>query len=798
MHKLLDLLHEAIAKKIPQKSFILLLALCTPITDDEIVQIFQSPLKNEQTRLFVDWATSSISNCHKFWSNLGQVEDGIQVRFLQEVRREYNHQSFVYDEFIRYAFDYLNNSTPSSEIVNELVHLLGLMKDTTSSEFIELFKLIKQTGYNLQQTTRGVLTSEQLNHLADLNLIESESMEDNSEVGVSLNVTSKLDTYLEVKRKLWIYQITRDFNKLQLYEDAGSFLHHFKVCVPNQENEEVAQLLILLFPLNVEGFHLFNVENFILTRVPPILEELGVVIDQLEVSSNIKRLLVSKAEPDLKRLQDLLNTDPEFISFEESGLINFISELSQKGSQKKVSETILEHMREFVRTKQLEKLNRLLLALMNNIEMVNIIMFHTNLSLLHILIDYIDFETFAIGPDDDFQDVYSYCGVGVLSIILILEVFHIDLSKIDLNSYAVGFVNNFYYRLGDNLTNNTPLEKDDDDLTIIENYNNLVTEWINALFDDSNDGLSDELMKSLGIKQIYKLMPIIYKQAIMATKLGKINMGILSNGLDYLSQLFLLPVTTCLVKWMARDNKDSELYKQVISELMKPNVDQDSNPMSRIILNICGNDVLRVVNDNKIKQFIHYKDVEKTIENNINVWERVKFSSSFDQFDLLLKNKRETILYMIQELYTFQETKDENSKLFINLLISVLILDSIENIDDLEYWKRELNKTSELQSKSNNEDKTFSCILDYHYSSIFNDDVDKSMDDMDNNDGKDDIEMKVPASEELKTAQRQLILQDSLLSHFKAIKDKTNHANLFYKTVRVLTDKILEELDTWN
>lgn len=69
---------------------------------------------------------------------------------------------------------------------------------------------------------------------------------------------------------------------------------------------------------------------------------------------------------------------------------------------------------------------------------------------------------------------------------------------------------------------------------------------------------------------------------------------------------------------------------------------------------------------------------------------------------------------------------------------------------------------------------------------------------MDNNDGKDDIEMKVPASEELKTAQRQLILQDSLLSHFKAIKDKTNHANLFYKTVRVLTDKILEELDTWN
>ena len=125
----------------------------------------------------------------------------------------------------------------------------------------------------------------------------------------------------------------------------------------------------------------------------------------------------------------------------------------------------------------------------------------------------------------------------------------------------------------------------------------------------------------------------------------------------------------------------------------------------------------------------------------------------------------------------------------------MLILDSIESGDDAEYWKQELNKTSDTNTGDKDGDNSFACTLEYHYSSIFNDDADRSIDDGNSNEG--DVDMKVPTSEELTTAQRQLVLQDSLLAHFKAIKDKTNHKNLFYNTVRVLTDKILEELDTW-
>lgn len=141
----------------------------------------------------------------------------------------------------------------------------------------------------------------------------------------------------------------------------------------------------------------------------------------------------------------------------------------------------------------------------------------------------------------------------------------------------------------------------------------------------------------------------------------------------------------------------------------------------------------------------------------------------------------------------------------------MLILDSIETKDDVEYWKQELNKTSQTQTEggngngNGNGEEYFSCTLDYHFSSIFNDDVDKDNDsdellnsNNDNDNDQVDIEMKAPSSEEMRTAQRQLVLRDSLLSHFRAIKDKTNHTNLFYKTVKILTDKILEELDNWN
>ncbi|KGQ83097.1 hypothetical protein MEU_05849, partial [Candida albicans P37005] len=180
---------------------------------------------------------------------------------------------------------------------------------------------------------------------------------------------------------------------------------------------------------------------------------------------------------------------------------------------------------------------------------------------------------------ENFQDYYSYCGNLIISVITIVEIFQIDLSKLEIKlssgsseSFIIDYLNNFYYRMCDNLVNTEPTNCDNDDRIIIDNYNNLMIDWVNALFDDRNEGLSDELIKSLNIKQIYKIIPIIYRQGIIDTNNKKINWEILNNGLEYLSQPFLTPIIPIIIKSLLRDfTIDNDLKFKIIRELIKDN-----------------------------------------------------------------------------------------------------------------------------------------------------------------------------------------------------------------------------------
>lgn len=254
----------------------------------------------------------------------------------------------------------------------------------------------------------------------------------------------------------------------------------------------------------------------------------------------------------------LINVNSEFTSLEESGLLELCNSLPASleylySRQIELSNAINDIIDEMKISREHEKLNRLLLSVMSNVQLTNILVFNSNpYVVLGKMIDYIDSENFRIDDDDEnFQDVYSYCGVLILSIISIIEKFKIDLSTFNIkNSFALDYINNFYYRLCDDLTNQIPVNSDEEDNTIATNYNNLLIDWINALFDDSNDGLSDDLIKSISIKQIYKLIPLVYQQAITATSIGKIDFSILTNGIDYLSQVFLIPTTVSIINWL--------------------------------------------------------------------------------------------------------------------------------------------------------------------------------------------------------------------------------------------------------
>ena len=119
----------------------------------------------------------------------------------------------------------------------------------------------------------------------------------------------------------------------------------------------------------------------------------------------------------------LLDINSEFTSLEESGLIEFINSLASSSSssssssptsttimfrlaklQQEFTQLVLNIIDELKYSKDFEKLNRLILAIMNNIEIVNIILFNSNLSLLYKLIDIIDSSNFTTDDNGNGND----------------------------------------------------------------------------------------------------------------------------------------------------------------------------------------------------------------------------------------------------------------------------------------------------------------------------------------------------------------------------------------------------------
>ncbi|KAI3405892.2 NUT1 [Candida oxycetoniae] len=893
---------------------------------------FADKIEGHRLYLMTELSLSTKSKSKLFWSNLYKLPDELEARYLQEVlkiiqkcekvQNQETIDALIARDLPNYIMAYSDKQDKSLAVVNQIISLIVVLVDNYYSSAIKndsskqiwnkfIIKFVssvdKYTGgtfnfTNLVKKVKPILLQSSLEKLQDSQIIRLDegicaSATEQSEIlPVSLVIHNKLEFYLNVKRICWFYQFSKDFKKLEILQNPTTFLKHFvQECISPQvqsDNHYIANAftnaVFANLSLNVSGYHLFNVKNFILTKLTLIFKDLNfkeqevseLLADNLKsltmVDANMKRMVLeamkcnsvgddNSVELRAKFSETLVNVNSGFTSLEESGLIELINELPKilltDKRQQIASNMILDMIDGFVRSKELEKLNRLLLALMNNVELVNIILFHTNMTLLNKLIDYIDFENFKIDSDEDeFQEYYSYCGVAIISIILILKVFDIDFSKIDIkDSFVISYINSFFYRLGSNLTSNAPTKNEnaEEDSTIITNYNTLLSEWINSLFDESNDGLSDDLVKSLSIKQIYKLIPIVYKQAIEATNIKRIDFSVMNNGLDYLSQLFLIPVNVCLIEWMLRDpSLKMDLKYKILSELIKTslqNVGETPSLIFKIILNICGPEIMKQCPVTEVYQIItphvHYNNVEKTtpkekmpISNiresfkNIFTADTSQYIELFESFEKFLKhNKLEVVQFTIQELYTFHtRSSEENLKLFINLMVSIFIWDSIENNEDKLYWIEKLNAdvdradlttktTSSLPSAtfsttttSEAKDLSFNVSIDYHYSSIFNDEVAASsmngggkdaadaMDDMDEflkqddeeDDQNEDIEMKIATSEELLKFINHVHREDCLLAYFKRVKDKTNESNLFYTTIKILNEKILEDLSS--
>lgn len=310
----------------------------------------------------------------------------------------------------------------------------------------------------------------------------------------------------------------------------------------------------------------------------------------------------------------LTDVNTEFTSLLESKLVEYFASLPNTDfqyspeKQAHLLKLVQESMDSFMKNKEFEKLCRLVLALLNNPPLANYIFFVDTKgpwTCLEKLIPFIDAEEFSDEDDEsNFQESYSHFGILLSSVIMLADTFGVDFASTNItSSYTVDFINNYFYRLLDNYTDEFN-SGSDQDTNFVGSYKRVTSEWANALFDVNNEGLSDDLIKSIGVKQIYKLIVIILQKAVIAALAGKLDSQNLYNGIDYLSQEFLVHCAVEFSMWLASNigplHNDSEYFAQLILKIIQSNLGEEETMGEKeigasftLVLNLIGTPILK-------------------------------------------------------------------------------------------------------------------------------------------------------------------------------------------------------------
>lgn len=311
----------------------------------------------------------------------------------------------------------------------------------------------------------------------------------------------------------------------------------------------------------------------------------------------------------------LLNINTEFTSLAESKFINFLEELASTDiqflptKQEQLCSLVMSSLEKFIRDKSNEKLVRLVLGLLLCLPITNYIFFtdpRGPWSIIDQLISYTDNDSFGADADEsNFQETISYFGILTTGVIAMTKFFGIDLVSVTLgSSYTIEFISNFYHRLCSKFTPRVePATNNDTDM--MNRYNDLLSEWANALFDVNNDGLSDDLIRSVDVKQIYKLVFIIFQSGITANIAGSLASPNLSNGIDYLAQDFLTASSAELIHWIISNigplQRNSDMFLQILWKIIQSNFGEnkeeglETNYTFRLVLNLVGKELLEAV-----------------------------------------------------------------------------------------------------------------------------------------------------------------------------------------------------------
>ncbi|CAH6719378.1 mediator of RNA polymerase II transcription subunit 5 [[Candida] jaroonii] len=525
----------------------------------------------------------------------------------------------------------------------------------------------------------------------------------------------------------------------------------------------------------------------------------------------------------------LYNLNCEFISIEESNLIEYFNEIPNriKLSMNKQIE-LVQNFENFIdlliNESNFEKLNRLILLILQNNKLFNLFLFNLpNKNTIFKLMKLIDNDSFKINDDNEslFQEIYSYFGNLILFMIKISK--YIDLEILTKNSFFSQFLNNFNSNFS-NLTlyYNNENDENDENKTIIENYSNLINDWIQSLFNESEGGLSDEIIKSIDVKQINQLIPIIYQYSIIALVNNKIDKKIFNNGLDYLSQNFLLSCNLSIVNWLKSKielkNQSSNKYLDVLVEIINliDKIHLDSNNELKLASGILLNMIYDSISDfkylnidkkfllDKLETFEKKGSTEFTDDINSSP-KIINFSGetlTFESFEenlikcfngsvtknslLIIENylrfDKSIINSLLINLNSSFKSNNENLKYLIDFVIFYNLFISISSIEDKKFWIKRFN--NKLYEKSFNQDTTFISSMDNHYSSIFNDNNDDNF-------NEDELFESISFEYSIKESNKYSL---SLIEFFRTFSKFLDSNQPFDKPLNMIHEKLLNDL----
>ncbi|ODQ63788.1 mediator complex, subunit Med5 [Nadsonia fulvescens var. elongata DSM 6958] len=282
----------------------------------------------------------------------------------------------------------------------------------------------------------------------------------------------------------------------------------------------------------------------------------------------------------------------EFIGLEDSKIWKLIVsfETMEGPKQANISKSLLDLWKQMISSEDWRLVRYFSQSLCLNISSLDALVLHIPPAqflnpLLEVVESWVDDE-----DEMNFQDTYTDFGCMLLFITTLYQRYNLTIPR---TAKQPSFV---YNMLHDSVDVNT----------LATQASDYLGGWITALFDAG--GISDDLMRSATIKDCYKLVPVIFQQAIMASEKGLLDTDTLKGGLEYFLQPFLLGTLISTFRWLSSYlwlSTDVTVALRIIQSLvLTSELTNDISPIHKMVLAVSADDIYFALKD-LIQRDIH-------------------------------------------------------------------------------------------------------------------------------------------------------------------------------------------------